>query len=68
MPSPAGARWPAEWRTFADDETGVTVRQLTSYKGHSHHFYFTNPGWHAGGRRLLFGSDRANRPTIRSCT
>ena len=37
-----------------------TVRQLTNYKGHSHHLYFTNPGWYDGGRKLLFGSDRGN--------
>ncbi|HEY8746237.1 MAG TPA: hypothetical protein VIU62_24365, partial [Chloroflexota bacterium] len=52
----------AEWGAPAPDrETGATVRRLTNYKGHSHHLYFTNPGWHAGGRKLLFGSDRANR-------
>jgi oligogalacturonide lyase len=60
----AGARWPAEWRTYTDEETGATVRQLTNYKGHSHHFYFTNPGWHAGGRRLLYSSDRNNRTNL----
>ena len=30
-----GDRFPAEWRTFVDDQTGVEVRQLTAYKGHS---------------------------------
>jgi oligogalacturonide lyase len=58
-------RWPAEWTApSADPETGATVRQLTNYKAHSHHLYFTNPGWHDGGRRLLFGSDRANRTNL----
>ena len=32
-----GERFPAEWRTFTDPKTGVEVRQLTNYKGHSHH-------------------------------
>jgi oligogalacturonide lyase len=32
-----GERFPAEWRTFADARTGVEIRQLTAYKGHSHH-------------------------------
>lgn len=59
-----GAEWPPEWSASIDPETGVTVRRLTNYKGHSHHFYFTNPGWHAGGRRVLFGSDRYNRTNL----
>lgn len=59
-----GDRFPAEWRTFADPRTGVEVRQLTGYKGHSHHLYFTNPGWYDGGRKLLFGSDRGNRTNL----
>ena len=59
-----GERFPAEWRSFTDDQTGVAVRQLTSYKGHSHHLYFTNPGWYDGGRKLVFGSDRGNRTNL----
>ena len=59
-----GQHFPAEWRTFTDDETGVEIRQLTSYKGHSHHLYFTNPGWYDGGRKLLVGSDRGNRTNL----
>ncbi len=55
-----GDRLPAEWQEFEDATTGVRARQLTSYKGHSNHLYFTNPGWHDGGRRLLFGSERCN--------
>lgn len=62
--SGAGSEWPPEWSASADPETGVTVRRLTNYKGHSHHLYFTNPGWHAGGRRVLFGSDRCNRTNL----
>ncbi|MBX3082740.1 MAG: PD40 domain-containing protein [Anaerolineae bacterium] len=57
-----GERFPAEWSTFADAQTGAIVKQLTNYKGHSHHLYFTNSGWYsdAEGRKLLFGSDRCN--------
>jgi oligogalacturonide lyase len=40
------------------------VRQLTNYKGHSHHLYFTNPGWYDNNRKLLFGSDRNNRTNL----
>ena len=59
-----GRIWPAEWRDADDAVSGVTIRQLTDYKGHSHHLYFTNPGWFAGGRRMLFGSDRDNRTNL----
>lgn len=59
-----GDRFPAEWRSFNDPSTGVNVRQLTGYKGHSHHLYFTNPGWYDDGRKLLFGSDRGNRTNL----
>jgi len=59
-----GRVWPAEWREYEDPTSGVAVRQLTDYKGHSHHLYFTNPGWWDGGRRLLFGSDRGNRSNL----
>ena len=50
-----------ERKTSRDRTTGHEVTQWTDYKGHSHHFYFTNPSWYDGGRKLLFGSDRANR-------
>ncbi len=55
-----GQTWPAEWRQYNDPVTGVKITQLTSYKAHSHHLYFTNPGWYAGGKKLLIGSDRGN--------
>ncbi|WP_043584722.1 hypothetical protein [Geminisphaera colitermitum] len=51
-------------RTYADPLTGVPVTQLTHYRGHSHHFYFTNPGWYADGSRFLFRSDLANRTKL----
>jgi len=59
-----GSVYPAEWSESRDPDSGVVVRQLTAYKGHSHHFYFTNSGWYDRGRRLLFGSDRANRTNL----
>ncbi len=55
---------PVELTTHRDRMTGLEVTQWTNYKGHSHHFYFTNPGWYDGGRKLLFGSDRANRTNL----
>ena len=59
-----GRFWPPEWRDYEDSKTGVRIRQLTNYKGHSHHLYFTNPGWYDEGRKLLFGSDRENRTNL----
>jgi oligogalacturonide lyase len=53
-----------ELKEIKDRKTGVAVRQLTNYKGHSHHFYFTNPGWYAKDTKLLFSSDRNNRTNL----
>lgn len=60
----AGRIWPSELSTCQDPRTGVEVRQLTSYRAHSHHFYFTNSGWYASERKLLFASDRENRTNL----
>ena len=62
----AGEIFKPETRVFTDPQTGVRVRQLTDYKAHSHHLYFTNPGWYADtdGQKLLFGSDRCNRTNL----
>jgi oligogalacturonide lyase len=62
--SVAPTRAKPEWITAKDQLTGMEVTQLTNYKGHSHHFYFTNSGWYADGRKLLFSSDRNNRTNL----
>jgi len=54
----------SEWFTYKDRASGVEVAQLTNYKGHSHHFYFTNPGWYDQDRKLLVSSDRNNRTNL----
>lgn len=59
-----GESFPAERSRFTDPISGVRVEQLTNYRGHSHHFYFTNPGWYQNGEKLLFGSDRNNRTNL----
>ncbi len=61
-----GTIHPAEWSVFEDLRTGVTIKQLTAHKAHSHHLYFTNPGWYDGGKKLLFGSERGNRVNLYS--
>ncbi|NKB65952.1 MAG: oligogalacturonide lyase [Candidatus Latescibacteria bacterium] len=55
-----GRLWETEISRFEDPDTGVSVQRLTAYRGHSHHFYFTNNGWYDNGRRLLLSSDREN--------
>lgn len=57
-------RWPAEASEFTDPLSGVQVRRLTAYRGHTHHFYFTNPGWYDKNARLLVASDRENRTNL----
>lgn len=52
--------YPPERKTFQDRLSGVTVHQLTGYKGHSEHPYFTDNGWYDSDRRMLFISDRDN--------
>jgi oligogalacturonide lyase len=59
-----GDCFPTEWHVYTDVQTNIAVRQLTNYKGHSHHLYFTNPGWYDDGRKLLFGSDRQNHTNL----
>ena len=59
-----GQSFNPEFKELKDRKTGVAIEQLTDYKGHSHHFYFTNPGWFAKGSKLLFSSDRNNRTNL----
>jgi oligogalacturonide lyase len=59
-----GEKFIPEWRTFVDSHTRVEIRQLTNYKAHSHHLYFTNSGWYDSGHKLVFGSDRCNRTNL----
>jgi len=61
-----GSVWAPEWKTMTDPVSGATVHQLTDYFAHSSHFYFTNPGWYDGGRRMLFTSQRENRTNLLS--
>ncbi len=56
-----GEKWASELNEYRDPMTGARVRQLTNYKGHSNHFYFTYPCWYADGRKIVIASDRENR-------
>lgn len=59
-----GRVWSPEWKDYNDPISGVNIRQLTNYKGHSNHLYFTNPGWYYDDQKLLFGSDREDRTNL----
>lgn len=61
-----GMLWPSERSKANDRLTGIEVIQLTDYKCHSHHLYFTENGWYDAGRRLLFVSDRGNSTNLYS--
>jgi oligogalacturonide lyase len=54
------AIFPPEGKVFEDRISGLAVRQLTDYKGHSSHPYFTDDGWFDNDRKMLFVSDRNN--------
>ncbi len=56
-----GTRWPSELGVSKDPVSGATVRQLTNYRAHSNHSYFTYPCWYDQGRKLVIASDRGNR-------
>jgi oligogalacturonide lyase len=59
-----GRRWEPELNIYQDSVSGATVHQLTNYKGHSNHFYFTYPCWYDEGRKIVFYSDRENRTNL----
>ena len=59
-----GSVWAPEWKTSQDPVSGATIHQLTDYYAHSSHFYFTNPGWYDGGKRMLLTSQRENRTNL----
>ena len=56
----------SESKITVDRTTGVKVRQLTGWRGHSVHPYFTDEGWYADGKKMLFMSDRNNARNIYS--
>jgi oligogalacturonide lyase len=59
-----GSRWAPELTISKDPVSGATVRQYTNYKAHSHHFYFTHPGWYDNGRKTVIYSDRENHTNL----
>ena len=62
--SNTGKKWPSELTIYQDPISGARVRQLTHYKGHSSHFYFTYPCWYDNGHKIIVFSDRENRTNL----
>ncbi len=56
--------WAPAWSEHPDPVSGARILQLTDYYCHSRAFYFTEPGWYAGGRKLAFLSQRENRTNL----
>lgn len=54
-----GKTWPSEIRTFTDEKTGRTIKQLTS-TGNNVHMYFTENSFVRGKNEIIFQSDRAS--------
>ncbi len=59
-----GARWTPELNVYEDPKSGATIHQMTDYKAHSNHFYFTYPCWYDDGSKIVFYSDRENRTNL----
>ncbi len=53
-----GTRYPPEWRTFRDPQTGRAVTQLTDSAAEDYHLYFYNPAVTPDGAHLIFFSER----------
>jgi oligogalacturonide lyase len=51
---------------FRDPISDVPMVQVTNWRTHSHHLYFTENGWYDNNERLLFISDRENQPNLYS--
>ncbi len=62
--STSGRQSPSELIITRDPVSGATVRQLTNYRAHSNHSYFTYPCWYDNGRKLVIASDRDNRVNL----
>lgn len=59
-----GEKWASEQVTFTDSISGIQLTQLTKYRAHSFHLYFTNCGWYDSDSKLLIVSDRGNSTNL----
>ncbi|MGH9674427.1 MAG: oligogalacturonate lyase family protein, partial [Bryobacteraceae bacterium] len=54
-----GKRYPSERRAIADHRTGAMLTAITTSPAGDDKIYQTHPQWTAGGRHIIFRSDRA---------
>ena len=54
----AGRHWPSELTVGKDPVSGATVRQLTNYRAHSNHSYFTEY-WMSDGEHIGYHGSNA---------
>jgi oligogalacturonide lyase len=59
-----GKVWHDPVYRYIDSVSGREITRLTDYRGHSSHFYFTDPCWLNGDRSFVFTSDRENRSNL----
>ena len=60
---PIGQSFGPERREYRDPYTEARIIQLTNWRGHSNHFYFTTTSF-LNDRELVFVSDRDNRTNL----
>ena len=60
----SGRTVPPESSTFRDEETGATIRQVTSHPSDHHHPFYYVPCMDDAMQRLFFVSHRTGRPEI----
>jgi len=61
-----GFSWNSEMNVYQDAVSGATIRQMTGYKCHSNHAYFTYPAWYDNNRKIVICSDRGNASNLYS--
>ncbi|MFQ6048699.1 MAG: oligogalacturonate lyase family protein [Phycisphaerae bacterium] len=59
-----GQTFAPERRDYRDPQTGARITQLTNWRGHSNHFYFTTTSFVAGQQQIVFVSDRNNQTNL----
>jgi oligogalacturonide lyase len=60
----SGQIFPSEKRAYKDPVSGANIEQLTDWRCHNYHLYFTNNGFWDSGRRVLVGSHRNNASNL----
>lgn len=61
---PKGTLYPSEAVRLRDEQTGVTLWQITSHPSIQHHLYFLTSSMTPDGKRLVFTSYRTGSPNF----